>query len=284
MIDMRVNNGGSPVTHFGKQMRKERTARGWSLREFAARTGVNIAQASRIETGKQPPSEAVAEACDAAWPERKGWFLEFYQESKTWMPAGFRDWSEQEDKAASLRVWSPGIVHGLLQTDAYARSLIAVEPGITSEVARVRLASRLERQRRVLARDDPPSAWFVVDELALYRLVGSQEVMAGQMARLAEVAKMTRVTVTVMPAVAHPANASEFIIADNSAAYAEHMVGGFTYTDEAHVSALAVRFDTLRGECYRVSESLALIREMRELWTSGVSPLTRAATAGPASK
>jgi hypothetical protein len=30
----------------------------------------------------------------------------------------------------------------------------------------------MERQRRVILRDIPPAAWFVVDELALCRLVG----------------------------------------------------------------------------------------------------------------
>ncbi len=46
--------------------------------------------------------------------------------------------------------------------------------------------------------------------------------------------------------------------------------------------ALTTRFDTLRGECYRVSESLALIKEMAELWTAGASPLTRTRTAASA--
>ena len=32
---------GNPAKHFGKQMRKERLARGWTLREFAARSGIN---------------------------------------------------------------------------------------------------------------------------------------------------------------------------------------------------------------------------------------------------
>ena len=106
--------------------------------------------------------------------------------------------------------------------------------------------------------------------------------MAAQMRHVATVAAMPNVTPTVMPAVEHPANASGFIIAGDSAAYAEHMAGGFTYTDEKTVSALAVRFDSLRGECYRVSESAALIERLGEIWTAGESPLTRSATAGPA--
>jgi transcriptional regulator with XRE-family HTH domain len=269
--------------HFGRQVRKERLAHGWSLDELSRRTGINAAHLSRIENGRRPPTETLAQACDAAFPERRGWFSDWYDESRTWaeVPPGFRSWAEVEEKAASLRVWSPGIVHGLLQTEDYARALISVQPPVTAEIARARLASRMERQRRVMARDDPPSAWFVIDELALYRLVGSIEIMAAQMRQLLAVAALPRVTLTVMPAVAHPGNASELIIADN-VAYAEHMAGGFTYTDEEIVSALAARFDSLRGECYRVSESAALIERLGETWTAGVSPLTRTATAGPA--
>jgi transcriptional regulator with XRE-family HTH domain len=279
---MAIHNDANPSTHFGRQMKKEREARNWSLRRFAAETGIDFSQASRIENGKQPPSENVARACDQAWPERNGWFTEYYEESKSWTPAGFRNWAEYEDKAVRLRVWAPGIVHGLLQTQDYARELIAVEPAITDQIARVRLANRMERQRRVLMRkDDPPAAWFIVDEMALYRLVGSHQIMAAQTAHLIEVASLARVTLTVMPAVAHPANASELILVDDNAVYAEHLIGGGTFTDDVTVSASAVRFDTLRGECYRASESLTLIREMHETWTAGVSPLTRAATAGP---
>ena len=92
---------------------------------------------------------------------------------------------------------------------------------------------------------------------------------------------MPTVTVQVLPAVAHCANASEFIVTDD-AAYAEHVAGGYVFTDEETVSALAVRFDTLRGECCKVSQSAALLERMARSWTAGVSPLTQTATAGPA--
>jgi transcriptional regulator with XRE-family HTH domain len=269
--------------HFGRQMRKERLAHGWSLDELSRRTGINAAHLSRIENGKRPPTEKVAKACDAVFPERRGWYVDWYDESRTWaeVPPGFRSWAEIEEKATTLHVWSPGIVHGLLQTEDYARSMLSTLQGATAEAVAARLANRMERQRRVMARDDPPSAWFIIDELALYRLVGSSEIMAGQLRHLLTVAALPRVTMTVMPAVAHPANASELIIADD-AAYVEHMAGGFTYTDEETVSALAARFDSLRGECYRVSESAALIERLGETWAAGGSPLTRTPTAGPA--
>jgi lambda repressor-like predicted transcriptional regulator len=282
---MKVNNGGSPATHFGRQMRKERMARGWSLRELSARTGIDFSHLSRVESGKRPPTEKIAAACDRVFPERNHWFTEWYQEFTTWteVPAGFRDWGELEDKAVRLSVWTPGIVDGLLQTADYARALAVVQPAVTAELVTARVASRIERQRRVLMRDNPARTSFVVDEMALYRAVGSPEVMAEQCARLAEVAVMPHVTVQVLPAVAHPANASAFIVTD-SAAWAEHVAGGFAYITEETVNRLAILFDTLRGESFRVSESATMIVKAGELWAHGANPATQMATAGSASK
>ncbi len=177
-----------------------------------------------------------------------------------------RDWPEIENRAARFREWSPGIVTGMLQADGYARALLETFPGVTPDIVAARLASRMERQRRVLLREDPPSAFYIIDHSALYRLVGSAKVMAGQMRRLADVAAMPNVTVQVLPAVAHPATQSGFLIADD-AAYTEHVLGGLVFTDAQTVTALERLFDTLRAECYRASESLAIIRRAGALWT-----------------
>jgi transcriptional regulator with XRE-family HTH domain len=280
MVPVAVNGGGNPATHFGRQMRKEREAHGWSLREFAARTGVNIGLASRIETGKRPPTEKVALACDGAFPARKGWFSEYYAELQTWseVPAAFKDWSELEDKAVGLRDWSPSIVTGLLQTEAYAEALLRTFPGVSDETVRARLTTRMERQRRLFARD--VLALFITDELSLYRLTGTREVMGGQMRHLAEIAALPNVTVQVLPAVANPGATSGFVIADE-AAYTEHIAGGLVYPTGETVSALMRIFDTLRGECYRVSESAALLERLADQWTGGSLP-SAAPTAGTA--
>lgn len=272
MVGMSANGSSGAATHFGRQMKKERLARGWSLREFSARTGIDFTTASRIENGKRPPTEAVAKACDAAWPERRGWFLEYYEDSREWTPAGFRSWAEYEDKAVTLRAWSPGVLHGLVQTEGYARSLLETAPGVADEMVNARLQARMERQRRVLLRDDPPMVWFVVDELSLYRCVGSAEVMAEEMRHLAAVAAMPNVTMQVLPAVAHPAGASGFIVTD-SAAYAEHVAGGFTYSDPETVTSLERLFSTINAESYRASESLRMIGRTAEAWTGGSPPI-----------
>lgn len=281
MLVMAENGDRHPATHFGRQMRKERLARGWSLREFSARSGINFGNASRIENGHRPPNEKVALACDRVFPERQGWFLEYYEDSKSWVPAGFRNWAEYEERAERLYDWYPSIITGLLQTEDYARAILSAS-GASPDVISSRLAARMERQRRVLLHDDPPKAWFVVDEVALFRYVGSTETMAGQMAHLADVARLPSMTLSVMPAVAHPANESGFILADDVAAFAEHVAAGGVYTDDQTVSTLVTRFDILRGESYRVSESLARIERMKETWSHGASQATAAPTADSA--
>jgi hypothetical protein len=257
-------------------MKKERLARGWSLPELASLTGINAGHLSRIERGVRPPTENVADACDKVFTERRGWFREYYEESKSWMPPGLRSWAEHEDRAVRLSVWAPGIVHGLLQTEDYARAFMAALPGVTSEVVAARLASRMERQRRVFRKDDPPSVVCIIDHTALYRLVGSPEVMAAQCRRLLEVASLAHVTVQVLPAVAHPATASELIIADNSAAYCEHLAAGGVYTEDETVNRLDRLFDSIRSECYRASDSAAIIGKAEQTWTG-----EKAASAGP---
>ena len=173
--------------HFGRQMRKERLVHGWSLPELARRTGYDAGHLSRVGIGKRPPTEALAAACDAVFTERRGWFTDWYQESRSWseVPAGFRSWSELEDKAARLCDWMPGTVTGVLPSEDYARAILATFPAVTEETIASRLAARVERQQRVLARENPPKVIFLVDELALYRQVGTAAVMAAQMRHLA---------------------------------------------------------------------------------------------------
>ena len=91
--------------------------------------------------------------------------------------------------------------------------------------------------------------------------------MAAQMRHLLEVASLPNVTMQVLPAVAHPATASELIIADNNAAYAEHLAAGGVYTESETFTRLELVFTTIRAECYRASDSAAIIRKAENLWT-----------------
>jgi hypothetical protein len=221
--------------------------------------------------------------CDRAFPDRDGWFGEFYAESRTWIatPPWFRSWVEHEQQAAALRIWQLGVPSGLLQTEQYARAILAVNPGVTEEQVSERLAARLARQA-ILAREDPPAAWFLVDEAALRRCVGSPEVMAAQLAHLGGVARLPNVTIQVVPSIAHAGLLGGFAVAGR-AAYVETAVAGQVFEDADIIAGLLTRFDTLRNEAFRGSESLALIERMCEEWTvSGAKAATRVITAGNA--
>ena len=271
MADISVN----PLAHFGKQVKKERLARGWSLPQLETRTGIDAGHWSRIERGVRPPTELIAARCDEAFPERRGWFGEYYTDSRSWAPPGFRSWTEEVDSASSLRDWCPSIITGLLQTETYANVLLSVHPDVTDEVVSTRLAGRMARQKRLFARDVP--MLFLVDQLALYRLVGSPEIMTAQLQHLITAAGRPRVTIQVIPAVAVPSVAHGIALTDR-AAYSETSVNGNVWTDQETRSSLDRVFDTLRSEAWRASESLALINEASELWTGG-NLLTATATA-----
>jgi hypothetical protein len=255
------------LTHFGGQVRKERKARGWSIYELSKRTKLSAGYISQIENGERPPTERVAEVMDEVFPERRGWFTEFYLETRDFMPPGLRNWREYESKAVRLSVWCPCTVHGLFQTESYARTMIALAP-VSDEIIARRLTNRMERQGALYRTDPPPpSVTCIVDEAALARRVGSAEIMAAQMRRLLEVASMPHVVLVVLPAIEHPATASELIIADNSAAYCEHLAEGGVYTDET-VTGLDRLMSRILSESYRASESAAIIERAEERWTS----------------
>jgi Domain of unknown function (DUF5753)/Helix-turn-helix domain len=274
MTYMAGTNGTNGVEgHFGRELRRTRIARGWSIAEVARRTGINAAHLSRIELGRRPPTEKVAAELDMAFPEKQGWFSNWHGESQSWpeIPATFRSWPDYEDRATTLRVWTPGILDGLVQTEDYARALMATEPVIDAFTRDNRVRGRMERQRRFWDRHVMTA--LVVDVMSLYRQVGSAEVMTAQLRRVLEVAAMPNVTLQVMPAVEHPANNSGMMIADG-AAWCEHAAAGYVFTDPETVRRLALRFDTLRGESCKVSESTALMRRLAGTWATGASPLT----------
>jgi transcriptional regulator with XRE-family HTH domain len=278
-----TNDTNGVAGHFGRELRRTRIARGWSIAEVARRTGINPAHLSRIELGRRPPTLRTAAALDKVFPEKQGWFSNWHSESQTWpeIPATFRSWPDYEDRTATLRAWTPGIIDGLCQTEAYGRALIATEPGIDRATAESRLRGRMERQKRFWERQPAVMTALVVDELSLYRRVGSAETMAAQLRRLLDIAAMPAVTLQVMPAVEHPVNNSGFMIAD-SAVWCEHAAAGYVFTDPETTRRLALRFDTLRAESCKASESTALLREMTDRWSTGVSPLTATRAAGSA--
>lgn len=283
---MNANSEGSsanPALHFGHQVRKQRKRRGWSIHELADRAGIAVGHLSMVENGRRPPTGNVATKIDAVFPERGGWFTDFYNDSQSWTPPGTRHWFEHEDRARHLRVWTPGVVDGLVQVAEYARAHLQTVPGVPAEVVEARLQARMARQRRIVYGDKPPSIVVLIDELALFRLVGSPEVMVMQLGHLSDMARLPHVTVHVVPAVAHAATGAALEVAPE-ASYTEHLGGGVVYIEEESVAAFERLIAELQADACRASESLEIIERVKHLWARGESPLTALLRAEPASK
>jgi transcriptional regulator with XRE-family HTH domain len=173
-----------------------------------------------------------------------------------------------ESEASSIRWFELAVVPGLLQTEAYARSVISGGPQkLCAEGVQSRVEVRLMRQR-LLARDDGPQLWVVLDESVIRRVVGGPGVMRAQLEWLLSVGEHARVTIQVVPygASPHPGLAGPFLIlgfadqAEPDVAYLE-TVGGNLYVDKAEEARLyATAFDHLRAVALSAGETRSMLR------------------------
>ncbi len=113
------------------------------------------------------------------------------------------------EKAASIiRTYEVQFVHGLLQTEDYARAVILISHAHAAawEVER-RVSLRMER-KRLLTQPGAPELWTVLDEAALRRPPGGAAVMRAQVRHLLELTELPNVTLQIIPFGAGPHAAS----------------------------------------------------------------------------
>jgi len=144
------------------------------------------------------------------------------------------DWFEAylglEAAASVIRTFELQFVHGLFQTEAYARAvtLLGHKAAPAEEIDR-RVSLRLKRQD-LLTSPEPPQVWSVIDEAALRRPVGGRAVMRAQLNRLIEVSGLRHVTVQVVPfgRGGHAAAGGSFTVLR----FAEHEVPDVVYIEQ----------------------------------------------------
>jgi hypothetical protein len=143
-------------------------------------------------TDEQTRSTLVALTRQANTP---GWWSKYGDIMADW----FEAYLGLETAASVIRTFELQFVHGLFQTEDYARAVTML--GHTSapadEIER-RVSLRLNRQD-LLNGPDPPQVWTVIDEGALRRPVGGSAVMRAQLDHLVEVSRLRHVTIQVVP-------------------------------------------------------------------------------------
>ena len=205
---------------------------------------------------------------------RKGWWA-VYDDV---LPTGFDVYVGLEAEAAALRVFEDQVVHGLLQTEDYARTVMtAVRRSSTRRQIDRAVELRMERQK-VLTREDPVQLWCILNEPVISRMIGGAAVMRGQLDHLLEVSQWPNVTLQVLPLSSgvHPALNGPFCIlefperGDPDVVYTEGVAGHAYLERDSDVRACAEVFDLLRAAAASPADTVEFIgascRKFRMIW------------------
>lgn len=190
-------------------MFKLRTERGWSQTELATKAHTTGAMVSYVENAKRVPSADLARDLDLAFGS--DFFADFFPLVIQFAyPSWFLPFVELERDASTISTFESQIIPALLQTEEYARAMLApVRPDDLADL----VAARMTRQA-ILERRDPPHTWFIVDEQALRRKIGGPAVMRAQLERLLTAYQQPRTVIQVVPEelAAHPGLAGPFTL------------------------------------------------------------------------
>jgi hypothetical protein len=137
------------------------------------------------------------------------------------------DVREREQESVIVRNFQPTVIAGLLQTPAYTRALMPLTD-ITGKIDHeATVAARLQRQQVLY--DSGRTFQFLIGESVL-RWSPGDDVMAGQLDRIAQLSELPTVEIAVLPVAAHVAtpwhNFVVHILADDSAYVTTELIHG----------------------------------------------------------
>jgi hypothetical protein len=196
----------------GTQLRRLREGAGVTPDQAGYEIRASRSKISRMETGhvgfktrditdlltlygvsdEQLRARLVAMAQQASRPD---WWAQY----SDILPGWFESYLGLESVSSTVRSFELQFVHGLFQTQDYARAVTRLghRSAPPAEVER-RVGLRVRRQE-LLSRADPPRIWSVMDEAVLRRPFGSPAVLRAQLHRLIEAAELPHVTLQVVP-------------------------------------------------------------------------------------
>ena len=266
----------------GQELRRLRELKGMTAEEVAERLLVSQSKISRLENGRRSISQRdVRDLCGVYEVEDHRIVDSLMQMAKDsrhqpcWRHA-FGDipysvYIGLETDAASLRVYEPQVVPGLLQTQRYAEALIAgALPESGSADVEKRVSVRLRRQERIKEAEHPLRLWAVIDEAALHRLVGDKQLMREQLEHLVELSQLPHVTVQVLPfdMGAHPGILGQYAIlefpdaSDSSVVYIEGVTSDLYLEKANDVQRYSVMYEHLRAQALNVDQTRQFIADI----------------------
>jgi transcriptional regulator with XRE-family HTH domain len=170
-------------------------------RELGVILGYSAAAISAVETGAQPASDDMLVGLEGAIGGDFGVFelgRELVRLDKC--PALlFQDFVAIEQMALTVTSYQPLVIDGLFQTEDYATALIhGGFPPVSDERVRELVEGRMKR-KALFDRDPMALVETIVDESALRREVGTEQIMRDQLMCLLSYAHRRNVTLQVLP-------------------------------------------------------------------------------------
>lgn len=261
----------------GTELRRYREAAGYTIEQVAETMECSTSKISRLETGQTGSSPQDVRAMltlygvgqdelddlveVARQTRQRGW----WQRDSGVLSSAFIDF---EAAAAQVRSYEAQCVPGLLQTEEYARHLLA-SGADTPEQIENRVRVRMARHA-LLTQPDPVDFWCVVDEAALLRRVGGRGVMRRQLDHLAAMSRQPNVTLQVLPLAvgAHPGMDGSFVVlrfphaSDPDTVYVTMATGGVFQEKPDELSRYMDIFHRLTQVALTPQDSTALVHAL----------------------
>ncbi|MCF3131384.1 helix-turn-helix domain-containing protein [Streptomyces olivochromogenes] len=261
-----LDPGASPLDYYGFELRRYREAAGLTQRQLGDVINYTGSLVGQIETARKLPTPEFSERADVAL-ETGGLLSRLVTlVMRSQLPAWFQQVAELQARATEIYSFETHMVHGLLQTRAYARAVLGVLDQANLDD---RTAVRLARQS-IFERVEPPIYWLVLSEGALYQEIGGAQAMREQLAHLLSFEGNPRANIQILPysAGAHVGLQGSFDLyrfgSDPSIVYTEGYGSGHPTANPDTVNDCSLRYDHLQAAALSLKESAELIRRVME--------------------
>jgi transcriptional regulator with XRE-family HTH domain len=262
----------------GMRLRELRRDARLSGKDLAGACAWHPAKVSRIELGKQTPTEddllqwcrvtsamMVYDDLVATVRNLRSAYLEWRRILASGRAHRQRRSLDIEHRARHVRWYETWVVPGLLQTPAYAHAILSacatVVPGGRDDIddaVRIRMA-----RQKILRASGPRRFAFVVAEAALRQVVGAPALMVEQLRTLLDHATNPRIDLAVVPLAVETAIGSHgFVLFDTDSVMVENISAELTLTRPSEIAVYADVFARLSGLALHGAAATELISDI----------------------
>jgi transcriptional regulator with XRE-family HTH domain len=261
-----LDPGASPLDYYGFELRRLREAAGLTQKQLGDIVNYTGSLVGQIETARKVPTLEFSERVDAALGT-DGLLSRLVElVLRNQLPTWFRQVAEIQSRAVAIYSFETHMVHGLMQTEAYARAVLGA---LDDSELDDRVAVRMARQR-IFEQEEPPIFWLILGEAALCQQIGGKRVMREQLAHLLSFEENPRINVQVLPfsAGAHAGLTGSFDLyrfeRDPAIVYTEGYGSAHPTANRSTVKNCSLRYDHLQAAGLSLKESAELIRRVME--------------------